>query len=696
MTEATADRPRVAAAPGESLSLWAAGLLYLVLTLVAAWPLSRHPGSLGFPLGADTDLVVWILGWDAHAFLHQPFSIFDANIYYPERHTLAFAENLLGSALISSPVIWISGNPVLGLNIVMLITCALCGLGAYYLGRRVGMTALGALLTGTIFAFAPPHFGRLSQPHLNAVQWLPFTLASLHAYLDGGRRRNLWLAVAFFTLQALASGHGAVYATLCVAALLLYRVAFGEPIAPLRRLRDFGLVGAALILPTFLMILPYRAINRDLGLHRTLTPDWAPRPFNFISSNTHFHQYLTSFVPSLQINERANGVLFMGFLPLVLAFVAVFPRLRRRTAESREGAGAPGGGIDLAAGAAGSHRSGRAWRWLALALDLLIVAVLAFALYRALNGPFKIRWNRQVVFSAREAWRGWALAAALLGLRWWMWRRVPFQPLRWVMPVQRGVRLAAVRAASASRGAARGVARWYGAQRRNAALFYGLLAVGSFILTAPPPLGIWPRVYWLPGFNFVRVPARFTLITLLAVAVLAGLGFERLAAGLSSRKRRGLAVAGMLILALEFSVMPLKPVPYAVDIPDVDRWLDTLPKPFAVAEVPLAPPTNIGQFEKRQAIYMLHSMGHWQKTVHAFSGFRTPLHARLFDAMQGFPDENSLRALEEIKVDYVVVHTDYYPPGAWAPVESRLATYGTRLRLLHSAGAGRVYALLRR
>ena len=101
MIQATVDRAAASPPRPESLSLAAAGLLYLVLTLAATWPLSRHPGSLAFSLGADSNLVLWILAWDAHAFLHQPFSLFEANIYYPEPHTLAFAENLIGSALIA-------------------------------------------------------------------------------------------------------------------------------------------------------------------------------------------------------------------------------------------------------------------------------------------------------------------------------------------------------------------------------------------------------------------------------------------------------------------------------------------------------------------------------------------------------------------------------------------------------------------
>ena len=46
---------------------------------------------------------------------------------------------------------------------------------------------------------------------MTAVQWIPFSLAFLHTYLERGRRRDLLLAIGFFSLQALSSGHGAAY-----------------------------------------------------------------------------------------------------------------------------------------------------------------------------------------------------------------------------------------------------------------------------------------------------------------------------------------------------------------------------------------------------------------------------------------------------------------------------------------------------
>lgn len=217
--------------------------LFLALTLLLTWPLALRPASTTLPMGPDGELFIWTLAWDAHAFVHQPFSIFDANIYHPLENSLAFSENLIGSALIAAPILWASGNPVLALNTVMFVSCMLCGLGGYVLARRIGISPAGAVVAGVIFAFSPPRFFRTGQLHLGPVQWIPFAFASLHAYLDHGRRRDSWLAAGFFTLQALSSGHGAVFLTLAMAGLVAWRAASGALVAPFRRLSDLGVTG---------------------------------------------------------------------------------------------------------------------------------------------------------------------------------------------------------------------------------------------------------------------------------------------------------------------------------------------------------------------------------------------------------------------------------------------------------------------
>src|SRR5689334_8219297 len=160
---------------------WTAAALYTALTFVLTFPLSVTANRTLPADDPDAHLFMWTLAWDVHAFVHQPLSIFDANIFYPSRNSLALSENLLGSAIVAAPVLWLTGNPVLAVNVVSLLSCILCGLGVWVLARRLGMSTAAALLAGVIFAFAPPRFFRFSQLHLTAVQWIPFTLAFLHA-----------------------------------------------------------------------------------------------------------------------------------------------------------------------------------------------------------------------------------------------------------------------------------------------------------------------------------------------------------------------------------------------------------------------------------------------------------------------------------------------------------------------------------
>src|SRR5262249_40601984 len=116
---------------------------------------------------------------------------------------------------------------------------------------------------------------------------------------------------------------------------------------------------------------------------------------------------------------------------------------------------------------------------------------------------------------------------------------------------------------------------------RNATVFYGFLTLFSLWLSIGPPLGLWPLVYWLPGFNFIRVPARFTLLAMLGLAVVAGSGFERLFAGFTTPKRAVAAIIAGALLVAEFAAIPVATAPYRVEIPEIDRWLDGQPKPFA-------------------------------------------------------------------------------------------------------------------
>jgi hypothetical protein len=632
--------------------IWRVALLYCCLTFLLAYPLSRHPGTRVLANGADPNLFMWSLGWDTHAFTHQPFSIFDANIFYPQRHTLAYSENFIGSAFFAAPILWLTGNLVLATNLVALLSCALCGLGGFVLARKLGLSVPAAVVTGIVFGFSPPRFFRIEQLHLTTIQWMPFCLAYLHAYLDTSRRRDLHLAVGFFSLQALTSGHGAALLVLAVAIVLVYRVAFGEPIAPMRRLRDFGAAGVLLILPTLLIIIPYREVQNELQFSRGVN-DFITNWSSFLASPSRLHGIVLAAFSASHFEDEANAYLFPGYLPLLLS-AAGFVRWRapKRRAAGRE----------------------RFWKIGATVLEALALAGFATAAWISVYGAARPRWGTTILFSIRTPSRAWAIGVACLIMRWAIARHAPFD---WAGRVDR------LRGAIRRRGDATGEST-----RNRNAMVYLLITIAAVWIAAGPAGGLWPLVYWLPGLNFIRVPSRFFLLAVLGIAVLAGIGFDRIATGMTGRRTTLLAIAASVWLVVEFSAFPLGTEAGRVDIPAIDRWLGTQPAPFAIAEVPVVDATLASE-------YMIHSTAHWQKTVAGYSGIQSGFQGILFRQLQEFPDTASLDTLAGIGVTVVVVHTDYYTPEQRTLLDARIERFHDRLTLTHVEGAGRVYRLRR-
>ena len=310
---------------------WRVFLLYAALTVAFTWPLALDPAGTLMPMGPDGNLFMWTLAWDVHAFIRQPLALFDANIYYPFHNTLAYSENLIGSALVAAPVLWTTGNAVLAINVVQLLSVVLCAFGAYVLARRMGLSPLAAGIAGLVFGFSPPRFFRTGQLHLGPVQWIPFGLACLHAYLKEGKKRDLHLACLVFTVQALTSGHGAAFIFLAYALLIGHHLLVGGAVEPIQRLRDLGVRGMLLLAPAALLYLPYRRAQVEMGLRRTLE-NWVVTPESYIASPTHLHQWLLQRMSSAPVLETASAFLFPGYLPLVLAVVALLWQARWSTA----------------------------------------------------------------------------------------------------------------------------------------------------------------------------------------------------------------------------------------------------------------------------------------------------------------------------------------------------------------------------
>jgi len=242
----------------------AAAAAYVLLTAALTWPLVLHPGSLVPNDLGDPLLNTWILAWDARV---VPLTAhwWDAPQFYPAAGTMAFSEHLLGLTIFTTPVILVSGNPLLAYNIAFFLSFVLSGLFAYFLAFTISRRHDCAFLAGLAFAFAPYRMAQLAHVQVLSSYWMPLALAGLHRYFDDHRTRWLVLFAAAWFMQALTCGYYLIYLSVLIALWLPWFVSGPGTWRSLVRLAVAWGIVALLLVP---VLYGYWHFHHAYGLRR--------------------------------------------------------------------------------------------------------------------------------------------------------------------------------------------------------------------------------------------------------------------------------------------------------------------------------------------------------------------------------------------------------------------------------------------
>jgi hypothetical protein len=292
---------------------------FVVLAVVETWPLGAHPARLSRNDNADTMANEWTLAWFAHQAPRAPLHLFDGNIFYPERNTLAYSETMIAESAMAAPLLWLGASPVLAYNLVLIAGFALSGWTmAIVIARWVGNWTAG-ILSGILFAFNAHTLSRL--PHLQAQhpEFLPLVLMAFDALLREPRTGNAIRLTIWFVLDALTSVHLLVFTAIALIVGVLIRPHDWVG----RRLKAFVMavmlaaaLAAALLLP---VLVPYWQLHRQ---------------YQFVRSLKDVGQYAASYRDYLTTPARlhytwwsrrfyATSALFPGALALVLTVFGI-------------------------------------------------------------------------------------------------------------------------------------------------------------------------------------------------------------------------------------------------------------------------------------------------------------------------------------------------------------------------------------
>jgi hypothetical protein len=209
-------------------------------------------------------------------------------------------------------------------------------------------------------------------------------------------------------------------------------------------------------------------------------------------------------------------------------------------------------------------------------------------------------------------------------------------------------------------------------RRRSAFAFYTLAALMTWSFTLGPrptflgqPLlyrGPYEFLMLFPGFdNRLRVPARFVMMTVLAVAVAAGMALTRLTASAPRAVRLAFTIVLLVAIAADSWTFTC-PMP---SVPAFGQLPSSVPASAAVLELPLG---NVGP--DIAAVY--RSIGHGHAVVNGYSGYEPP-HYGVLKAGLGERDDSVLTALTRFAPIAVRIANQDDPGGGLAEYVGRHA-----------------------
>jgi hypothetical protein len=304
-------------------------MLFAALAIVQTWPLASDPATLSRNDNGDTVLNEWTLAWIAHQAPRAPLRLYDANIFYPERDTLAYSEAMIVQAAMAAPMLWLGASPVFAYNLVLLAGFALTAWTACLVVARWTDDWAAGVLSGILMGFNAHTISRL--PHLQAQhgEFLPLALFALDGLLREPRVGTAVRLALWFVLQSLTSVYLLVFTAFGLAAGVLTRSETWKA----DRLRSILLAAGVASLALAPFLVPYWRAYSDQGLTRTLadarlySASWA----DYLTTPGRLHGESWSY----RFASASTTALFPGIAAVSLTALAIASRIAFRDRRAR-------------------------------------------------------------------------------------------------------------------------------------------------------------------------------------------------------------------------------------------------------------------------------------------------------------------------------------------------------------------------
>jgi len=291
--------------------------LFGALTLAMTWTVAFDP-SHRFASGlTDPPFTMWTMAWEARQIETDPLNLYNANIFYPERGTLAYSSLNLAPMFVEFPILRASGNPILAYNFVYLFAWWLIGFATFLLAYSFRLSIAASIVSGALAEFSSFSFSQIGHLEILWFAWIPLFFVAAFAYLKRGNLSNLLVSLIFFLLGSLATWYFAIYLSLAAILLTFYALRFSY--------RQRALMLGAVIPIAWLILLPFALPYLDLasGYEKTRTLDQAELFSARLDSYLRVPHSNQIWQNALGTAEQGEANLFPGIAFLVLSAMGI-------------------------------------------------------------------------------------------------------------------------------------------------------------------------------------------------------------------------------------------------------------------------------------------------------------------------------------------------------------------------------------
>lgn len=522
-------------------------VLFFLFSIYITFPLIFNLSNLSTGQG-DELVMAWIHNWVIHALLTNPLTLFEANLYYPNHNTLAFAESLIFTSILALPIVVATGEPLIAVNFTLISSLTLLGFSMYLLAYYVTRNYMASLLSGVLVIFSPAVLDFTTHLQILAVEWIPLAILAFLHFMKTKKTRFLVISMLFFLFQIYNSFMPGYFILFSLLIIFIYNLIYNKK----QSIKLITKKNILTILLTLFLVLPvitpYFIVSKEFGVTRDIRDaiHFAVQPEDLLYASD--RSRFAGILHALPFNQTSQNnefkAAYIGLVFSLLAIIAVVYCIK--TFKKRN--------IFINS-------------FVTIAITGLILSL----------GPF-LHLGRQTIH----------------------------EPFPLPLPY---------------------------------ALFY----------------------YIMPGFQGFRNSARWEMLFILAIAIAIALVLTLLLKKVSNKKKFIIYLLLLLFTIAEFS-FPLRfvSIPQKKDFPKVDYWLTSTPNDSVVLHMPIY---NWGSwpFTQNEIWREYYSTIHFRKMVNGYTSFSPPKWQEFIRTMDDeFPNENSLKEIKDLGIDYIIVDKDLY------------------------------------